>query len=68
MNTQEIFGVRAIIECIEANQNLEKVYLLKDQRSPLFKQLENLLREKKVAHNIKPLFFFYSITLPTPET
>ena len=47
MDTQEIFGVRAIIECIEANQNLEKVFLLKDQRSPLFKQLENLLREKK---------------------
>ena len=55
MNTQEIFGVRAIIECIEANQNLEKVYLLKDQRSPLFKQLENLLREKKVAHSYVPI-------------
>ena len=55
MDKQEIFGVRAIIECIEANQNLEKVYLLKDQRSPLFKQLENLLREKKVAHSYVPI-------------
>ena len=51
MDTQEIFGVRAIIECIEANQNLEKVFLLKDQRSPLFKQLENLLREKQISFN-----------------
>lgn len=55
MDKQEIFGVRAIIECIEAKQNLEKVYLLKDQRSPLFKQLENLLREKKVAHSYVPI-------------
>ena len=55
METQEIFGVRAIIECIEANQNIEKVFLLKDQRSPLFKQLENLLREKKVAHSYVPI-------------
>ena len=55
MDEQEIFGVRAIIECIEANQNLEKVYLLKDQRSPLFKQLEKLLREKKVAHSYVPI-------------
>tara|TARA_B100000767_G_scaffold262461_1_gene275155 strand:+ start:7393 stop:8130 length:738 start_codon:yes stop_codon:yes gene_type:complete len=55
MDTQEIFGVRAIIECIEANQNIEKVFLLKDQRSPLFKQLENLLREKKVAHSYVPV-------------
>ncbi len=55
MDTQEIFGVRAIIECIEAHQNLEKVFLLKDQRSPLFKQLENLLREKKVAHSYVPI-------------
>ena len=55
MDTQEIFGVRAIIECIEANQNLEKVFLLKDQRSPLFKQLENLLRDKKVAHSYVPI-------------
>ena len=55
MDKQEIFGVRAIIECIEANQNLEKVYLLKDQRSPLFKQLEKLLREKKVAHSYVPI-------------
>lgn len=55
MDKQEIFGVRAIIECIEANQNLEKVYLLKDQRSPLFKQLENLLRERKVAHSYVPI-------------
>ena len=55
MDTQEIFGVRAIIECIEAHQNLEKVFLLKHQRSPLFKQLENLLREKKIAHSYVPI-------------
>jgi len=55
MDTQEIFGVRAIIECIEANQNIEKIFLLKDQRSPLFKQLEYLLREKKVAHSYVPI-------------
>ena len=49
MDTQEIFGVRAIIECIEANQNIDKVFLLKEQKSSLFKQLENLIREKKLS-------------------
>jgi 23S rRNA (guanosine2251-2'-O)-methyltransferase len=55
MDTQEIFGVRAIIECIEANQNIDKVFLLKNQKSSLFKQLENLIREKKVAHSYVPI-------------
>ena len=31
MEKQEIYGVRAIIECIEAKQPIEKVWLLKGQ-------------------------------------
>ena len=54
MEKQEIYGVRAIIECIEANQSIEKVWLLKGQASPIFKQLEYLLREKNVAHSYVP--------------
>lgn len=55
MNKQEIFGIRSIIECVEANQSIEKVFLLKNQRSSLFKRLENVLREKKVAHSYVPV-------------
>ncbi|MGB1449375.1 MAG: 23S rRNA (guanosine(2251)-2'-O)-methyltransferase RlmB [Flavobacteriaceae bacterium] len=54
MEKQEIYGVRAIIECIEAQQSIEKVWLLKGQGSPLFKELERLLRENNVAHSYVP--------------
>ncbi len=55
MDKQEIFGIRSIIECIEANQTIEKVYLLKNQKSTLFKRLENVLREKKISHSYVPI-------------
>ncbi|MCH1517802.1 MAG: 23S rRNA (guanosine(2251)-2'-O)-methyltransferase RlmB [Flavobacteriaceae bacterium] len=54
MEKQEIYGVRAIIECIEAQQSIEKVWLLKGQSGPLFKQLEYLLREQNIAHSYVP--------------
>lgn len=55
MEGQEIFGVRAILECIEAGQHIEKVWLLKGNKSPLFKNLENRLREAGVAHSYVPV-------------
>ena len=54
MEKQEIYGVRAIIECIEAKQSIEKVWLLKGQASPIFKELERLLRENNIAHSYVP--------------
>ena len=54
MDKQEIYGVRAIIECIEAKQSIEKVWLLKGQASPIFKELERLLRENNVSHSYVP--------------
>lgn len=55
MEGQEIFGVRAILECIDAKQHIEKVWLLKGNKSPLFKTLENRLREVGVAHSYVPV-------------
>ena len=54
MEKQEIYRVRAIIECIEAKQSIEKVWILKGQASPLLKQLEYLLRENNIAHSYVP--------------
>ena len=54
MEKQEIYGVRAIIECIEARQSIEKVWLQKGISNPLFKQLEQLLRSESVAHSYVP--------------
>ena len=54
MEKQEIYGVRAIIECIEAKQSIEKVWLLKGQASHIFKELERLLRENNVSHSYVP--------------
>ena len=55
MEGQEIFGVRAILECIEAEQHIEKVWLLKGNKSPLFKNLENKLRDAGIAHSYVPV-------------
>ena len=54
MEKQEIYGVRAIIECIEAKQSIDKVWLLKGVSNPLFKKLEHFLREGNISHSYVP--------------
>ena len=51
MEKQEIYGIRAIQECIKARQTIEKVWLLKGQKGPLIQQLEMQLREQNIHHS-----------------
>ena len=50
-----IFGLRAIIEAIQAKKHIDKVYLQKGLSGELFKELEFILRKKKVATSYVPV-------------
>ena len=39
MDTITIFGIRAILEAIQSEKPIDKVWLLKGSQSPLFEQL-----------------------------
>lgn len=50
-----IFGLRAIIEAIQAKKHIDKVYLQKGLSGELFKELEFILRKKKMATSYVPV-------------
>lgn len=54
MDTTYLYGIRTIIEAVKAEQSLEKVWLLKGQKSPLFKSLEFTLREHNIPFSYVP--------------
>lgn len=49
-----IYGIRTILEALEANQDVQKAYLLKGASGPLFKELEQALRKAKVPLSYVP--------------
>ena len=53
-NDSKIFGLRAILEAIEADQQIEKVYLQKDLKGSLAHQLQKVIHEKKIAFSYVP--------------
>ena len=46
--TENILGIRAIIEAIESGSTINKVYLQKGLRGELFYELNKLIKEKKI--------------------
>lgn len=52
--SDKIFGLRAIIEAVEAGQEIEKVYLQKDLKGHLAHQLQKLIHERKIAFSYVP--------------
>ena len=53
--TSNIFGIRAIIEAIQAGQTLEKVYILKGLSSSLFSELNNILKKESISTSYVPV-------------
>ncbi len=49
-----IFGLRAIIEAIESEASINKVYLQKGLRGDLFFELDNLLKKNKISISVVP--------------
>lgn len=53
-NTQ-IFGLRAVIEAINAKETIDKVFLQKGLKGELFNELEALLRQKGINSSYVPV-------------
>jgi 23S rRNA (guanosine2251-2'-O)-methyltransferase len=43
----KLYGIRAVLEAIEANKSLEKIFLQKGLKGDLHSKLENKIKEKK---------------------
>jgi 23S rRNA (guanosine2251-2'-O)-methyltransferase len=54
METFTIFGIRAILEALNSEKPIDKVWLLKGTKSKLFEQLLYKLREKNIAFSFVP--------------
>lgn len=50
-----IYGIRAIIEAIEANKPINKIYLQRGSSGDLFKELEQLTRKKGLSSSYVPV-------------
>ena len=53
-NTQ-IFGIRAIIEAINSNESIDKLFLQKGLNGDLFKELETLVKAKRLNISYVPV-------------
>ncbi len=51
----KVYGLRAIIEAIEANQPINKVYFQKGLQGSLAKELESLLRKENISTSYVPV-------------
>ena len=54
-NQTQIFGIRAIIEAINAGETIDKVFLQKGERGELFSELESLLNKKSINRSYVPI-------------
>ncbi len=55
MSTNEIFGSRAIIEAINADTQIEKIFILKDTENELSKEMFALIKEHKISFQYVPI-------------
>lgn len=54
-NTTQIFGLRAIIEAINAGKDIDKVFLQKGLKGDLFKELESLINQNRINTSYVPV-------------
>ena len=54
-NQKQIFGIRAIVEAINAGETIDKVFLQKGERGELFGELETLLNKKSINKSYVPV-------------
>lgn len=51
----QIYGIRAIIEAINSNEPIDKVFIQKGPQGSLFKELETLIRKKGISSSYVPI-------------
>jgi len=54
-NQTKIFGIRAVIEAINSNKTIDKVFLQKGLRGELFQELDHLLRKESINTSYVPV-------------
>lgn len=54
-SSSKIFGLRAILEAIEAGQEIEKVYLQKELKGALAQQLQKIINENSISFSYVPI-------------
>lgn len=62
MKTNEIFGSRAIIEAINSETEIEKIYVLKDAENDLSKELFALIKKHRIAFQYVPIQKFSKLS------
>ena len=55
-----IFGIRAVIEAIQQEKEIDKVMLKQGVRGELFQQLFSLIRERNIPFQYVPMFLSLS--------
>ena len=56
MNSQtKLYGIRAVLEAIEANKSLEKIFLQKGLKGDLYFKLEKKIKEKNLSFSYVPV-------------
>jgi 23S rRNA (guanosine2251-2'-O)-methyltransferase len=53
--TTQIYGIRAIIEAVNSNEEIDKVFVQKGLKGDLIRDLENLLRKKEITISYVPV-------------
>ncbi len=51
----KIFGIRVVIEAINSNKTIDKVFLQKGLRGELFNELESLIRKHSINVSYVPV-------------
>ena len=52
MESEIIYGIRPIVEALRANIKIDKIWLLKNKKNLLFKEVEEYAFKKKNRFNI----------------
>lgn len=61
MQQQVIYGVRPVIEAIEAGKTIDRVYIEENARGELVTQLRRMLKEQEIPHQILPQYRFFKV-------
>ena len=64
MNSEtKLYGIRAVLEAIEANKSLEKIFLQKGLKGDLYFKLEKKIKEKNLSFSYVPVEILNRLTI-----
>ena len=54
-NTEQIYGIRAVIEAIKSNEPIDKVFIQKGLKGDLSRDMETLIRKNGISSSYVPI-------------